>query len=106
MDYSHRISAHCHSASSQIYTGAIPFSNSMPAAAMLAIMDGKRPPRPTDQQFTDQLWTLMQHCWDQDPLSRPEVSEVFRILRDWWVLFDDHAVVDDGVLSCLATPLR
>ena len=44
-------------------------------------MAGKRPSRPAHEQFTDELWTLMQHCWDQNPLSRPEVSEVFEVLR-------------------------
>ena len=81
MGYFRRIFADCHSVSSQVYTGAVPFSNSIPAAATLAIMAGKRPPRPTHEQFTDELWMLMQHCWDQDPLSRPEISEVFKVLR-------------------------
>ena len=58
----------------------VPFSNSIPAAVMLAIIAGRRPPRPTHQQFTDRLWTLMQRCWDQNPLLRPEVSEVLKVL--------------------------
>ena len=85
MGYSHRKFAHCHSVSSQVFTGAVPFRDSQSPAATLAIMAGRRPPRPTHQQFTDQLWALMQRCWDQNPLSRPEVSEVFKILRGWWV---------------------
>ena len=86
MGYSSRTYAHCHSVSSQVFTGAVPFSNSPPAAAALAIMAGRRPPRPTHQQFTNQLWNLMQRSWDQDPVSRPEVSEVFKILCGRWVL--------------------
>ena len=83
MGYSRRTFTHCHPALSQVFTGAAPFSNMLPAVAMLAIMAGGRPPRPTHQQFTDQLWALMQRCWDQNPLSRPEVSEVFKVLRGW-----------------------
>ena len=96
MGYS-RISANCNSEPLQAFTGAVPFNHSLPAAATLAIMGGKRPPRPTHQQFTDQLWTLMQRCWDQNPRSRPEVSEVFKVLRGWQVLsffFGDYAAVD------------
>jgi len=63
------------------FTGAVPFDGSLPAVAMVAIMDGKRPPRPTHQAFTDQLWQLTQRCWDQNPHSRPEVSEVLKVLR-------------------------
>jgi len=28
----------------------------------------------------------MQRCWNQDSLLRPEVSEVFKVLRGWQVL--------------------
>lgn len=68
--------------SSKVFTGAVPFNNSPPVTAMLAIMAGKRPPRPTHATFTDSLWSLMQRCWDQDPHMRPEVSEVSKVLRD------------------------
>jgi len=47
---------------------------------MLAIMGGKRPPRPTHPALTDRLWTLVQRCWDQDSRLRPEVSEVLKDL--------------------------
>ena len=47
---------------------------------MLAIMGGKRPSRPAHQALTDELWTLMQRCWNQDPHSRPEVSEALKFL--------------------------
>ena len=43
-------------------------------------MSGKRPSRPTHPALTDQLWTLMQCCWDQDPHSRPEVSDALQVL--------------------------
>ena len=81
MDHSRRAFAHYHTVSSQVFTGAVPFSNNPPAAATLAIIVGERPPRPTHPQFINQLWILMQRCWDQDPLSRPEVSGVFKVLR-------------------------
>lgn len=48
-------------------------------------MKGVRPSRPGHPHFTDQLWVLMQRCWDQNPHSRPEVSEVLKVLRGSWV---------------------
>ena len=48
---------------------------------MLAMMDGERPPRPTDPTFTDELWTLAQHCWDKGPTLRPRASEVLRTMH-------------------------
>ena len=44
--------------------------------AMLFITKGDRPLRPTPSSFTLDLWTLTQHCWSNDPLSRPTISEV------------------------------
>ncbi|KAF9646800.1 kinase-like protein [Thelephora ganbajun] len=66
----------------EIFTGAIPFKDSLPTAAMLAILEGKRPPRPTHPTFTDGLWVLTQRCWDQEAHLRPQVSEVLQVLRD------------------------
>ena len=48
---------------------------------MLAIMRGERPPRPTHPTLTDELWALMQSCWDQVPHSRPEISKVLKVLN-------------------------
>ena len=65
---------------SQVFIGAVPFDNDTTAAALLAIMNGERPRRPNHPNFTDELWTLTQRCWDQDPHSRPEVSDVLNVL--------------------------
>ena len=67
-------------APSQVFTGAVPFNDSPSPAAMFAIMGGRRPPRPTHPALTEQLWTLMQCCWYQNPHSRPEVSKVLKVL--------------------------
>jgi hypothetical protein len=80
MGYLHQPLAYYELSLPQVFTGAVPFSSSLSPAAMLAIMDGRRPPRPTHPVLTDQLWALVQHCWDQDPHSRPEVSEVLKVL--------------------------
>lgn len=60
----------------QVFTGVIPFNDISYLAATSAIVKGIRPPRPTHPTFTDCLWTLMQSCWDQNPRTRPTISEV------------------------------
>ena len=50
--------------------------------AMLAITQGQRPPRPTHPTFTENLWRLMQRCWNDEPHLRPEISEALRVLLD------------------------
>jgi hypothetical protein len=72
--------AHRRFESIQVFSGAIPFNNGTSVMAMLAITQGRRPPRPTHPSFTENLWILMQRCWDQDPHLRPEVSEVLQVL--------------------------
>lgn len=64
----------------QVFTGNVPFRDSSSIMAILAITQGKRPPRPTHPMFTGNLWSLMQRCWDHDPHSRPEISEALEIL--------------------------
>lgn len=65
----------------EVYTGAVPFNPATPAAAMLAIMSGKRPQRPAHTAFTNDLWELMQRCWAQHPGSRPDASGVLQVLN-------------------------
>ena len=80
MSWSRRTLAYYNLVSPQVFTGAAPFSNDLPAAAMLATTSGKRPSRPTHPTLTEQLWTSIQRCWDQDPHLRPEVSDVLKVL--------------------------
>ena len=47
----------------------------------LAVKDGVRPPRPTHRGLTDELWELIERCWDADPRKRPEISAVLKTLR-------------------------
>ena len=65
----------------QVFTDAVPFHGITAARVMFAMMEGERPPRPTHPNFADELWELMQRCWDQNHCLRPEASEVSEILR-------------------------
>ena len=64
----------------QVFTGVVPFGSDSPVVAILAVVQGRRPPRPTHPIFTASLWTLMQRCWDSDPHVRPDGSEALQIL--------------------------
>ena len=68
------------SVSTQVFTGAIPFGDRSPSMAMIAILRGDRPLRPTHPTCTAELWTLMGRCWNQDPRLRPKASEVWKVL--------------------------
>lgn len=85
----------------QIFTGASPFGNDSLVMVMRAIMEGRRPPRPMYPAFTDNLWMLVQCCWDHDPDLRPNVSQVLDVLNGLWVsiFFRRSALVDPTLFS-------
>lgn len=64
----------------EVFTGEVPFYEKSPYAAMTAILNGERPPRPAHSSCTNYLWNLIQRCWDKDPSLRPGISEVLQIL--------------------------
>ena len=63
------------------FTGSVPFGDRNSSSAMIAIISGKRPPRPTHSTLTDSLWELMNRCWDQDRHNRPRMLEVILALN-------------------------
>jgi len=80
------------------FTGAVPFSGKPPRAAMLAIVGGERPPRPTHPTFTNGSWILTQRCWNQEAHLRPQVSEVLQVLRSLYILAPELRIpVETGV---------
>jgi len=60
----------------KVFTGAVPFNDKSPCAAMLATVGGERPPRPIHPTFTDALWTMTRQCWDQEACRRPQVLQI------------------------------
>ena len=61
----------------QVLSGQVPFSNiKSNYVVVMAVWEGKRPPRPEHPSCSDRLWRLIQRCWAQDPRSRPKIREV------------------------------
>ena len=60
----------------KVFTGAVPFNDRSPREATLAVMNAERPPRPADQIVTDDLWILIQRCWDQEAHTRPHAFRI------------------------------
>ena len=49
--------------------------------AVVSIIHGDRPPRPTHPSLIDGLWELVQRCWDRDLRKRPQILEVLQALN-------------------------
>ena len=68
-------------------TGELPFAyikNSN--AAIIHMQQGGRPRRPTDLEIAargldDNLWRLLEQCWQADPMNRPKIEEVLNHLE-------------------------
>ena len=65
----------------KVLAGVFPFANSPPTTVAVDVLSGKRPERPNHPALTDELWDLIQRCWDQVPQRRPGISDVACHLR-------------------------
>ncbi|KAJ7584946.1 hypothetical protein C8J56DRAFT_1053351 [Mycena floridula] len=64
----------------EVYTGQPPFSHhKFDAPVMHDVLAGRRPPRPSG--LSEELWTLTESCWRQDPARRPSAHSVMQFLR-------------------------
>ncbi|KAF9643165.1 kinase-like protein [Thelephora ganbajun] len=83
----------------EAFTGAVPFSDKSPHEAMLAIISGERPSRPTHPTLTDELWALTQRCWDRKAYLRPQLLEILcRFgIPVWKPLIDCLLAMDERV---------
>ena len=60
----------------KVFTGAAPFGDKPPLAAVSAIASGERPSRPTHPDLADDLWGLTKKCWNQEASLRPNALEI------------------------------
>ena len=65
----------------EVFTGRMPFEEQKNEAVVLRISQGGRPAKPVnarDVGLTDELWGILESCWQQTPKKRPGVGEVAR----------------------------
>ncbi|KAJ7585365.1 kinase-like domain-containing protein [Mycena floridula] len=67
----------------EIYTKKQPFAHrKFYGPVVYEVMQGIRPPRPSNcPQLTDDIWRLIQSCWEQDPQNRPTIEMVRAWIR-------------------------
>ena len=90
----------------EVYTGKVPFPEEPPAMAPSRVLKGERPEMPQDSEqigVTDDIWALLERCWQQDPKKRPTMEKV---VRKWqrFVDSEDAGVANDaGAFSILVS---
>ena len=68
----------------EVLSGQAPFSHLNPYIIVLRVMDGERPERSEGVEgawFTDDLWRMLNRCWETQPDSRPSVTTVLECLE-------------------------
>ncbi|KAH8101137.1 kinase-like domain-containing protein [Cristinia sonorae] len=69
----------------ELYTEKTPFENQSLVKVQKEVVRGGRPPRPVTRDgklMDDNMWSLTEHCWTQQPSDRPSASEVAKSLAD------------------------
>lgn len=67
----------------EVLSGQAPFKPFGKLIVMRLVTDGKRPERPVGPEggwFTDDLWEMLNLCWETQPESRPGIEEVSKCL--------------------------
>ena len=80
----------------EVFTGKLPFEGQKDEAVLLRILEGGRPEMPRNAQvvgFTEEMWKLLEACWQQNPKKRPTMKEVVRRWRKFVEHDDDNDVV-------------
>jgi hypothetical protein len=64
-----------------MFSSEFPFVDVSDHKLIPALEQGKRPARPSNawsgtRGLNDDMWHLMEKCWDQDPTKRPAASQI------------------------------
>ncbi|KAG6854563.1 hypothetical protein C0991_004899 [Blastosporella zonata] len=82
----------------QIYTGRLPFIDvANDAEVIYQVIQGIRPNRPvihddTGVELPDDLWHLIDRCWEAQPPNRASISEVAETIGDWHIAWDSKTI--------------
>ncbi|KAF9265335.1 kinase-like protein [Marasmius fiardii PR-910] len=64
----------------EIMTLRLPFPKLSDVSVVIKVLKGARPDRPTGVWCPDNVWQLVERCWDQDWLKRPTATYVLNYL--------------------------
>ena len=80
----------------KIYTGHLPFHKFVrDCTVIMKVVEGSRPPRPADTSLlSDEIWKVIEMCWNQEPQDRPSAESVIKQLPLAGIV-DDRPTGDD-----------
>ena len=69
----------------EVLSGQVPFFRHHGYGIIGRITKGERPGRPQGEEgawFTDNIWGILECCWEPNPSNRPNTKDVLRCLED------------------------
>ena len=69
----------------EVLSGKIPFSRDHPYVVVAKIVKGERPGRPRGaigMWFTNEIWDVLESCWERTPRDRPRIGDVPQCLEN------------------------
>lgn len=66
----------------EILTASIPFSHiKSDASVIVSVVAGGRPKRDRSLSIKDEIWVMLERCWDVEPSRRPSMAAVYGIIN-------------------------
>lgn len=93
----------------QIFAHELPFSHIRIYRVPEMVSNGGRPPRPPNREIlglSEDVWMLVEKCWDGSPTARPPTADVlsfFEAASSRWVSPNPEAIADLGLDRLIAT---
>lgn len=81
-----RMESDCYALGMVIYevlSGQKPFARCREPAVIRKVINGERPERPQGVWFVDDVWEMVERCWESQPELRPDVKHILQCLE--WV---------------------
>jgi serine/threonine protein kinase len=67
----------------QVLTGSKPFSHIVSdMKVFLQVVNGRRPERNRCKQINDDVWNMLQRCWNREPSQRPSMATLMQFFSE------------------------
>jgi len=66
---------------SQVLAGKPPFAGKMETPVIFSVFQNERLSRPVHSEATDQVWDMIQRCWEGNPFQRMTAADVVELLE-------------------------
>jgi len=82
----------------EVLSGRVPFFRYHGYAVVAKILKGERPRRPQGGEgewFMDEIWSILERCWEANPGDRPRIKDVLQCLGNVsgsWMIPSPQAV--------------